>query len=148
MMIDGIDCLILRHLAGHARASLKDLAAGIPLSAPSTSERLRRLEERGIIRAYTLDVDPALLGHVLQALVRIRPLAGRQRKVEELISTTPEIVECDKVTGEDCFVVRLFARSMEHLDELVERFATEATTNTSIVKSQTIARRPPPIAPI
>ncbi len=60
----------------------------------------------------------------------------------------PEIVECDKVTGDDCFVARLFARSMEHLDELVERLAVEATTSTAIVKGQLIARRPPPIAPI
>lgn len=147
-MLDGIDCLILKQLASHARLSLKELAAGIPLSAPSTSERLRRLEERGVIRAYTLDLDPGRLGHVLQALVRIRPLAGRQKKVEELIGAMPEIVECDKVTGEDCFVIRLFARSLDHLDELVERFAMEAMTNTAIVKTQPILRRAPPFAPI
>lgn len=143
-MIDDIDCLILKLLTGHARLSLKDLAAGIGLSAPSASERLRRLEERGVIRAYTLDLDPARLGHALQVLVRIRPLPGRQKEVEQLILSMPEIVECDKVTGEDCYVVRFFARTMEHLDELVERLAEDATTNTAIVKAQPVARRPPP----
>lgn len=147
-MIDGIDCTILRLLAQDARLSLKDLAARIPLSAPSTSERLRRLQERGVIRRYTLDLEPKLLGYVLQAIVRVRPLPGRLQVVQELIESMPEIVECDKVTGEDCFVARLFANSMEHLDELVERLAIEATTHTSIVKGQTIARRLPPIVPV
>jgi len=147
-MIDNVDSAILRLLAGNARLSLKELAASIPLSAPSTSERLRRLEERGVIRAYTVDLEPKLLGHVLQAIVRVRPLPGRLRVVQELIESIPEIVECDKVTGHDCFVARLFARSMEHLDELVERLAVEATTNTAIVKGQLIARRPPPMTPV
>jgi Lrp/AsnC family transcriptional regulator, leucine-responsive regulatory protein len=147
-MIDNVDSAILKLLAGNARLSLKELAASIPLSAPSTSERLRRLEERGVIRSYTVDLEPKLLGHVLEAIVRVRPLPGRLRVVQELIESMPEIVECDKVTGDDCFVARLFARSMEHLDELVERLAVEATTNTAIVKGQLIARRPPPIAPV
>jgi Lrp/AsnC family transcriptional regulator, leucine-responsive regulatory protein len=147
-MIDNVDSAILKLLAGNARLSLKELAASIPLSAPSTSERLRRLEERGVIRAYTVELEPKLLGHVLQAIVRVRPLPGRLRVVQELIESMPEIVECDKVTGDDCFVARLFARSMEHLDELVERLAVEATTSTAIVKGQLIARRPPPIAPV
>jgi len=147
-MIDNVDSAILRLLAGNARLSLKELAASIPLSAPSTSERLRRLEERGVIRAYTVDLEPKLLGHALQAIVRVRPLPGRLRVVQELIESMPEIVECDKVTGDDCFVARLFARSMEHLDELVDRLAVDATTSTAIVKGQLIARRPPPIAPV
>jgi Lrp/AsnC family transcriptional regulator, leucine-responsive regulatory protein len=147
-MIDNVDSAVLKLLAGNARLSLKELAASIPLSAPSTSERLRRLEERGVIRSYTVDLEPKLLGHVLEAIVRVRPLPGRLRVVQELIESMPEIVECDKVTGDDCFVARLFARSMEHLDELVERLAVEATTNTAIVKGQLIARRPPPIAPV
>jgi Lrp/AsnC family transcriptional regulator, leucine-responsive regulatory protein len=147
-MIDNVDSAVLKLLAGNARLSLKELAASIPLSAPSTSERLRRLEERGVIRSYTVDLEPKLLGHVLEAIVRVRPLPGRLRVVQELIESMPEIVECDKVTGDDCFVARLFARSMEHLDELVERLAVDATTNTAIVKGQLIARRPPPIAPV
>ncbi|MFC5582054.1 Lrp/AsnC family transcriptional regulator [Rhodanobacter terrae] len=147
-MIDNVDSAILKLLASNARLSLKELATSISLSAPSTSERLRRLEERGVIRAYTVDLEPKLLGHVLQAIVRVRPLPGRLRVVQELIESMPEIVECDKVTGDDCFVARLFARSMEHLDELVDRLAVEAATNTAIVKGQLIARRLPPTTPV
>jgi Lrp/AsnC family leucine-responsive transcriptional regulator len=144
-MIDDHDRSILEFLAGNARMSLKELAAEIGLSSPATSERLRRLEERGVIRAYTIDVEPRLLGHAVQAIVRIRPLPGRMQVVQKLIEATPEVIECDKVTGDDCFVARLFVRSMEHLDEVVDRIAEEATTNTSIVKGQLIHRRPPPL---
>ncbi|WP_266171078.1 Lrp/AsnC family transcriptional regulator [Dyella subtropica] len=147
-MIDRIDCSILKLLARNARLSLKELAAGISLSAPSTTERLRRLEERGTIRAYTIDVEPKQLGYAIQALVRVRPLPGRVQIVQKLIESTPEIVECDKVTGDDCFVARLFVRSMEHLDEVLESLAAEAATSSSIVKRQVIARRQPPMAPI
>lgn len=143
-MIDQIDRSILERLARNARLSLKALAAQAGLSSPSASERLRRLEDRGVIRGYTIEVDPWALGHALQAIVRIRPLPGRSNLVQRLVEETPEIVECDKVTGDDCFVARLFARSVEHLDEVVERFADEAATSTAIVKAQVISRRPPP----
>ncbi len=146
-MIDLIDGTLLQALARNARVSLKQLAATVGLSSPSTSERLRRMEERGLIRGYTVDIEPRLLGQAVQAIVRIRPLPGRLPVVQRLIEEVPEIVECDKVTGEDCFVARLFVRSMEHLDSVVDRIAEEATTNTAIVKTQVIPRRLPPIAP-
>lgn len=146
-MIDDVDRSILKVLSRNSRISLKSLAAEVQLSSPSTSERLKRLEERGVISGYTIEVDPLLLGHLLQAIVRIRPLPGRVPAVQKIIEVTPEIVECDKVTGDDCFVARLFVRSMEHLDEVVYRIAGEATTNTAIVKGQLIKRRLPPITP-
>lgn len=146
-MTDLIDGALLQALAHNARISLKQLAATVGLSSPSTSERLRRLEEGGVIRGYTVDIEPRLLGHAVQAIVRVRPLPGRLQVVQRLIEATPEIVECDKVTGEDCFVARVFVRSMEHLDSVVDRIAEEATTNTAIVKAQVIPRRLPPLTP-
>ncbi len=124
---------------------LKALADQIGLSSPSTSERLRRLEERGIIQTYTLEVSPQALGYQLQAIIRIRPLPGQSRAVQKLIEGTPEFYECDKVTGDDCYIVRLFVTSMEQLDTVVERIAAKAETNTVLVKSQPIKRRLPPL---
>lgn len=145
-MIDDIDQRILEILSLDSRASLKELGQQAGLSSPAVSERLRRLEERGIIRAFTVEIDPAALGYSLQALVRIRPLPGKLHIVQKLIEETPEFTECDKVTGEDCFVVRLFVRSIDQLDSIIDRIADKAETNTSIVKSQPIRRRPPPFA--
>src|SRR4051812_24789177 len=102
--VDAIDRKLLEALAENSRLSLKELAQAAGMSSPSAAERLRRLEERGIITAFTIDIDPAALGYPLQAIVRIRPLPGQLHVVERLIQETPEFVECDKVTGDDCFI--------------------------------------------
>lgn len=145
-MLDDIDQRILEILSSDSRASLKELGQQAGLSSPAVSERLRRLEERGVIRGFTVEIDPSALGYTLQALVRIRPLPGKLHIVQKLIEETPEFTECDKVTGEDCFVVRLFVRSIDQLDSIIDRIADKAETNTVIVKSQPIRRRPPPFA--
>lgn len=142
--LDEFDRRILEALLGDSRVSLKALARSVGLSSPSVSERLRRLEERGVIRSFTLEIDPQALGYWLQAIVRIRPLPGKLHLVLKMIQDIPEFCECDKVTGEDCFVARLFVRSIEQLDEIVDRIADKAETSTAVVKGQPIRRRPPP----
>jgi len=144
-MIDTTDRAILGILAADARISLKDLARRIGMSSPSTSERLRRLEERGVIRGYSVDIDPEALGFQLQAIVRIRPLPGHLRAVQTLMQAIPEISECDKVTGEDCFIARMHVRSIAQLDEILDLITDKAETNTSIIKASVIGRRAPPL---
>lgn len=144
--MDEIDRRILNELINNSRLSLKELARLVGLSPPGASERLKRLEERGIIRAFTLEVDPALLGYPMQAIVRIRPLPGKLHIVQDLIREIPEFGECDKVTGDDCFIARLYLQSIEQLDAILDRIADKAETNTSIVKGQPIKRRAPPLA--
>lgn len=143
--LDDADRRLLAALQQDARMSLKELAAQVGLSSPSVAERIRRLQERGVIRGFTVEIDPAALGYALQALVRIRPLPGKVHAVQKLIEETPEIVECDKVTGDDCFVARLHVRSMQEVDELLGRIAEKASTSTSMVKLRTVERRPPPL---
>lgn len=145
IVIDEIDRRIIAALTADARISLKELAGIVGLSSPSTSERMRRLEDRGIIRAFTIDLAPEALGYTLQAMVRVRPLPGKLAIVQRLIADMPEVVECDKVTGEDCYIVRLHVRSIGELDTLLDRIADKAETNTSIVKSQPVRRRNPPL---
>jgi Lrp/AsnC family transcriptional regulator, leucine-responsive regulatory protein len=120
------------------------LARRVDLSSPSVSERLRRLEERGVIRSFTVDIDPKAMGYALQAIVRIRPLPGKLHLVQKLIEGIPEFSECDKVTGDDCYIGRLHVRSIEHLDQILDRITDKAETNTAIVKSQPVRRRLPP----
>ncbi len=144
--MDEVDQKILKILMRDARISQKELAAKVGLSAPGVAERVRRLEERGVIRGFTIDVDPEALGYPLQAIVRIRPLPGKLHIVQQLISEIPEFGECDKVTGEDCFVARLYIRSMKELDGLLDQIVDKAETNTAIVKSKPVERRMPPLS--
>ena len=144
-MIDQIDRMILEALQRDSRMSQKELAALVGLSSPSTAERVRRLEERGVIRGFTLDIDPRALGYTLQAIVRIKPLPGKLHIVGQLLDSIPQFVECDRVTGDDCYVARLFVRDIDELDEILDRIVDKAETSTAIVKKQTITRRPPPL---
>lgn len=146
MVLDDADRALLQALLEDGRMSLKELAERVGLSSPSTAERLRRLQERGVVRGFTVDLAPEALGYTLQAMVRIRPLPGKLKAVEKLIAAIPQIAECDKVTGDDCFIARLHLRSIEQLDEILGRITEQAETNTSIVKSSVVARRAPPVA--
>ncbi|WP_338524942.1 Lrp/AsnC family transcriptional regulator [Pseudomonas batumici] len=144
-MIDEIDQLLISALMSDSRRSLKALAQVSGLSSPSVAERLRRLEERGVIKGYTVDVEPKSFGYLLQAIVRIRPLPGQLQEVERQIQAIPQFTECDKVTGDDCFIARLHVRDMEQLDTLLDRLNHHAETNTAIVKKTPIKRRLPPM---
>ena len=143
--MDAIDRQILIILADDARISLKALSAQVGLSSPSTAERLRRLEENGVIERYTLKVSLQALGYSFQSLVRIKPLPGMLKKVELMLQEIPEVIECDKVTGEDCFIARLVSHSMEQLDQALDKLAERAQCNTSIVKTTPVKRRLPPL---
>lgn len=144
-LIDEIDRQILACLVEDARMSLKVLSGRVGLSSPSTAERLKRLEEKGVIEGYAARVNLAALGYTLQALVRVRPLPGLLQKVDKYIQAMPECIESDKVTGEDCFVIRLVVRSIEQLDTLLDGLAEYTQCNTSIVKSSPVKRRLPPV---
>lgn len=145
MSLDDLDRRILALLQKDARIPVKALAEQVGLSAPGASERLRRLEDRGVIRGFTVDVEPRTLGFSMQAIVRIRPLPGKLRAVQALIEAIPEFAECDKVTGDDCFIGRLYLRSIEHLDHILEQITELAETSSAIVKSQPVKRRLPPL---
>ncbi|WP_321837938.1 MULTISPECIES: Lrp/AsnC family transcriptional regulator [Pseudomonas] len=145
-MNDEIDQLLISALMEDSRSSLKTLAGISGLSSPSVAERIRKLEERKVITGYTVDIDPKAFGYQLQAIIRIRPLPGQLQEVERQIQNTPQFTECDKVTGEDCFIARLHVRSIEQLDSLLDELNAYAETNTAIIKKSPVKRRLPPMA--
>jgi Lrp/AsnC family transcriptional regulator, leucine-responsive regulatory protein len=143
--IDAVDTRILDALVADARISVADLARLVGLSAPSVAERIRRLEEAGVIEGYTLTINPKALGLPIAAWLRIRPVPGQLQKVAALLRALPEIVECDRVTGEDCFIARAHLPSVEELEKLIDQIIPYAMTNSSIIQSSSVRRRLPPI---
>ncbi|HEY4163606.1 MAG TPA: Lrp/AsnC family transcriptional regulator, partial [Dongiaceae bacterium] len=115
------------------------------LTAPSIAERLKRLEENGVIQGYAVTIDPAALGLPLAATIRIRPMPGQIKKTAELLQGIAAIVECDRVTGEDCFVAKAHLRSVAELETLIDQINATAMTNTSIIQSSPVPRRMPPL---
>jgi len=139
--LDTTNRLIVEALQDDARLSLAELGRRVGLTAPAVAERLARLEETGVIRGYHADVDPRALGLALSVVLRIRPAARMIAKVAELAQATPEVTECHRVTGEDCFVMRLHVRDVVHLEELIDRFVLYGQTTTSIVQSSPVPGR-------
>ena len=143
--LDNVDIQLLYALRADARTSIADLARSLNMSAPSVSERLRRLEESGIIQNFTIEVDPKILGYPLAFYIRIRPLPGQLERVVSLIMDMEEIVECDRVTGDDCFIAKAYVKSAEELEPIIDRLLPYAQTNTSMIQSSPIKRRLPPL---
>ncbi|SRR5258708_39081733 len=142
-VLDTLDTTILQTLAENGRMPVKDLAARVGLSAPSTAERLRRLEEAGVIEGYTVRINPRAIGLPLAVHIRLRPMPGELQRVAALLKATPEIIECDRVTGDDCFVARALVATVGDLEVLIDRFLPFATTNSAIIQSSPVARRMP-----
>ncbi len=122
-----------------------ELARRVGMSAPAVRERVLRLEEAGVIRGYRLELDPAALGYPVCAYVRVRPAPGQLPKVAELARALPQVVECHRVTGEDCFVMKVHLPALDHLDEVLDRFLAFGQTTTSIVQSTPVPPRGLPL---
>ncbi|GFZ85596.1 AsnC family transcriptional regulator [Elstera cyanobacteriorum] len=143
--LDAVDRALVEALAADARQPLNALAKQVGLSAPSVSDRLKRLEGAGVIRGYTVDLDQKALGYRLQAIVRVKPLPGQLHMVQRALEEQPYVIECDKVTGDDCFIVRIVLRDIEQLDEILEGLSERAETSSAIVKASPVPRRLPPL---
>jgi Lrp/AsnC family transcriptional regulator, leucine-responsive regulatory protein len=144
--LDDTNRQLIEALQVDARLSLAELGRRVGLTAPAVGERIGRLEEAGVIRGYHADVDPRALGYELSVILRIRPDARMIPKVAELAQRTPEVTECHRVTGDDCFIMRVTVRDVTHLEELIDRFVLYGQTTTSIVQSSPVPGRGPAVA--
>jgi Lrp/AsnC family leucine-responsive transcriptional regulator len=142
--LDATNIGLLRELEADARLSLAELGRRVGLSSPAVADRLERLEEAGVIRGYRAEIDPRALGYELAVVLRIRPAPRELKKVAELAQRTPEVVECHRITGDDCYLMKAHVRHVEHMEEVIDRFAIYGQTTTSIVQSSPVPRRSVP----
>lgn len=144
-LTDRVNLRILAELQREPRLTMSELGRRVGLSSPAVTERVRRLEESNVIRGYRLEVDPAALGLPVAAYVRIRPNPGQLPKLAELARSVPEIVECHRVTGEDCFILKVYLPTIDQLDRILDQFLLFGTTTTSIIQSSPVPLRALPI---
>jgi Lrp/AsnC family leucine-responsive transcriptional regulator len=140
-LLDATNLRLLEELQAEARLSLAELGRRVSLSSPAVAERLRRLEEEGVITGYRAEVDPRALGYTLGVLIRSRPAPRQLAAVAQLARDTPEIVECHRVTGDDCYVMTAWVRDVTHLEQVIDAFAAYGQTTTSILQSSPVPRR-------
>ncbi|MFI2370139.1 Lrp/AsnC family transcriptional regulator [Streptomyces lunaelactis] len=138
---DDTDMRILEALQRDGRATYAELARTVSMSASAVTERVRRLEENGVIASYSAVVDPKRLGLDILAFVRLRYPTSNYKPFHDLVTTTPEIIEAHHVTGDDCFILKVVASSMRHLEQTAGRIAGLGSVTTTVVYSSTLKNR-------
>lgn len=139
--LDRTDWRLLAELQKNGRATYAELARAVAMSPSAVAERVRRLEETGVIAGYRAEVDPERVGLGVMAFVRLRYPTGNYKPFHALLDTTPEIIEAHHVTGEDCFVLKVLTRSMRHLEEVTGRISRLGSVTTSVVYSSPLPGR-------
>jgi Lrp/AsnC family leucine-responsive transcriptional regulator len=144
-LLDDRNLELLRLLQAEPRAGVSELARRIGMSAPAVRERLTRLEEAGVILGYRVELSPRALGWPITAFIRVRPMPGQLPKIAELAEAIPQVAECHRVTGEDCFIMKVHLDALESMDKILDRFLAYGQTTTSIVQSSPVPLRSPPL---
>jgi Lrp/AsnC family leucine-responsive transcriptional regulator len=144
-LLDDVNRRLLAELSSDPRIGMSALARRVNMSAPAVTERVQRLERAGVIKGYRLEVNPAALGLPVTAFARIRPAAGQLSKVAELARSLPQVTECHRITGEDCFLIKVHAPAVEELETLLDQFLVYGQTVTSIVVSTPVQPRSLPV---
>ncbi|HTK07056.1 MAG TPA: Lrp/AsnC family transcriptional regulator [Ktedonobacteraceae bacterium] len=140
-LLDDTGWQILSLLQDNARLSFRDLGKKVGLSAPAAAERVRRMEEAGIIRGYRAEVDLEKLGLSLLAFIRLSVPKEDSNYIAEQLKEIPEILECYRVLGVDTFLMKVSVPSVEHLERVIDRLRRYGQSTTSIVLSATMDRQ-------
>src|ERR1035441_4439480 len=162
--LDALDLRIIEELQADARLRIAELGRRVGLSPPAVAERMRRLEDWALlpfppavaermrrledcaVLTFRAEVNPRALGYTITAIVRVSPLGGHVHAIPEIARQTPEITECYRITGEDCYFMKLHLRTIEDLEPILDRFTAHGRTTTSIVHSAAVLPRPLPAA--
>ena len=143
--LDETNRSILAALAENPRLATAELARIVGMSAPAVRERVGRLERSGVIRGYRLDVDPAAIGLPVTAWVRIKPGPGQLPKIADLARDTPQVSECHRISGEDCFLLKVHVSAVEDLEDVLDAFLLFGQTTSSFVVATPVPPRAPGI---
>lgn len=144
-LLDAVNIRLLDELRQEPRLTMSELGRRVGMSAPAVTERVRRMEEANIILGYRLDINPVPLGLPIAAYIRIRPNPGQLPKVAQVAQEIPEVVECHRITGEDCFILKVHIPAMDQLDRILDTLLLYGTTTTSIIQSSPVPPRVPPL---
>lgn len=139
---DQVDAAILHALQANGRQSIADLARAVNMSHSATAERVRRLEETEVISGYTAQINPERLGYSVLAFVRLRYPSSAYGPLHKLLAEVPDVVEAHHVTGDDCFIMKVVATSMKHLEQISGKIGSLGSVTTSVVYSSALPPRP------
>lgn len=141
MTIDDIDRKVLKELQEDGRVSYAELGRRVGLTTPAVIERVRKLEDAGVITGYRADVDTSKVGLPITAFVRMSITGVDYSHIIEVAEQSEEVLECHRGTGGDSFIMKVAVSSVEHLQEMIDRLTPYGITTTTIVLSSPVKRR-------
>jgi Lrp/AsnC family leucine-responsive transcriptional regulator len=144
-VLDAVDLRLLEELQADGRLGMAELGRRVSMSAPAVAERVRLLERVGVISGYHAEIEPRRVGLPIGVFVRIRPAPGQLARIPDIARESPEVAECYRITGEDCYLLRVNLRAIDDLEEILDRFTPYGLTTTSIINSTPVQRRGPPL---
>jgi len=139
-LLDSLGWKLLTELQMDARVSFAELGRRVGLSTPAVAQRVRRMEDEGIIRAYRAEISPALVGLPITAFIRMSIVGDVLAKLTARVRSMPEIVECHRGTGEDSFIMKVNVVSVGHLEDVIDHLTPFGTTSTSLILTSIVER--------
>jgi len=137
-LLDQIGWNILHELQHNARIPFAELGRRVGLSTPAVAERVRNMEDEGIIRGYRTEVDPIACGYKLLALIRVNVAGDKLQHFVELAKSRPEVLECHRVTGSESFIIKMAVTDINHLETAIDSLMPYVATTTSMILSSAI----------
>lgn len=139
-LLDETGWQILHELQQNARLSFSELGQRVGLSSPAVAERVRRMEDAGIIAGYHAEINTAKVGYPVAAIIRMNA-QGDCRQLNAVVSTFPEVVESYRVTGGDSVIMKVLATSVEHLETIIDRLLEHGSPTTSLILSAPVRKK-------
>jgi Lrp/AsnC family transcriptional regulator, leucine-responsive regulatory protein len=141
MNIDGLNWKILKCLQENARQSNAEIGRQVGISSPAVSERIKKMEDLGIIEGYKTMVSPFEIGYQLKAIITMRAFMGKLKPFMEKVKTYDEIVNCYRITGDENFVMEVVLKNQKHLEQFIDQLIVYGETKTQIVLSRVVKQK-------
>jgi Lrp/AsnC family leucine-responsive transcriptional regulator len=140
--LDPMDCSILMELQWNARITFAEIGRRVGLSTPAIIERVRRLEESGVIEGYHAQINPAKVGLSVRAMIKISIAGERLAQFAAVAQKVPEVLECHRVTGSESFILQIAATDVLHMEKIIDKLMPYVATNTSIILASPVSWSP------
>ena len=141
MNIDNLNWKILKCLQENARQSNAEIGRQVGISSPAVSERIKKMEDLGVIQGYKTLVSPFEIGYQLKALITLRAFMGKLKPFLEKVKTYDEIVNCYRITGDENFVMEVVLKNQKHLEQFIDQLIIYGETKTQIVLSHVVKQK-------
>lgn len=141
MNIDNLNWKILKCLQENARQSNAEIGRQVGISSPAVSERIKKMEDLGVIQGYNTLVSPFEIGYQLKAIITMRAFMGKLKPFLEKVKTYDEIVNCYRITGDENFVMEVVLKNQKHLEQFIDQLIVYGETKTQIVLSHVVKQK-------